>query len=979
MAKKPSRQTWEKELDQSADPQRAHKYYKQLEALNPALAKKSAPDQIKILSSVFAGSQFLSDLLFANPDWFTSVLDPEELKFPRQRQGLRREVDSKLRPLLKKRDYSPALAHLRTIKQREMLRIGSRDLARLSHTLEITRELSDLADVLLHGVFQICFQQLTERFGAPYHQNAENIWEPTRFAVIGLGKHGGQELNYSSDVDVIFLYSDEGSVFKTPPRKNEQAGKGLSNHQFFARLAESFIAEVTRLAPEGMLFRIDLRLRPEGEAGPLARSLDSYENFYAQWGQTWERMMLIKARCVAGDRELADEFLETIQTFRYPRSLNQRLFREVTAIKERIENEVVKAGEIDRDVKRGRGGIREIEFIAQSLQLLHAGKNPFLQNTQTIPTLEKLLQYKLLKRSDVDELIEAYFFLRDVEHRLQMENNQQTHTIPTERKARERLARLMGFERLEDFEKAKTSHSANVRRVYEKLLKGDTSELPKVLPGDFESSETEWKRLLSNRSFKDVDRAFRLVREFVQGPGYVHVSTRTADLARELIPKILALCPSGTTDQKSATSILSDPDRVLARLDTFISAYGARATLYEMWARTPSLFELLILLFDRSEFLAEVAIRTPDLVDELEQSGRLRRSKTAEETLRDLRYGIDDADQHLWMRRYYEIEFMRIGLRDILGLADFEHNLLELSSLADACLQYAVDVVMKKHKLKEPPFSIIGLGKLGGREIIYGSDLDIVFVADNQTLNLPALQQMAVQVMDLLSAQTDRGTLFHTDARLRPNGEKGLLVNTLSAYEEYYRHRAQLWEIQALSRIRPVAGNVEIGNQFQTLAATLTNFETPPSPLVAYKPDWKKQIAAMRLRIEKERTPLGKEDLAIKTGAGGLMDAEFIAQTFCLERGWHEANTLAALHRARNENALSQADADTLIENYQHLRRIEGILRRWSYAGEVLLPDDPAPMYRVAVRCGFRTAEEFTAAVKNYRRNIREVYSKVFA
>ncbi|MDB6024917.1 MAG: glnE [Verrucomicrobiales bacterium] len=983
MAKKTTKPSlsWQKEIETCADPHRALQYFEQLKAVHPALVKEAASEQRRILISVFAGSEFLSQLLFANPDWFTSVLNPEQLTFPRQKQGLQRELETLLKPLLKKRDYSPALPHLRQIKHREMLRIGARDLARLSHTAEITEELSAVADVLLDGVFQICFLQLTERFGIPYHQNVENLWEPTRFTVIGLGKLGGQELNYSSDVDVIFIYSDEGNVFKIPPRKFEQAGKGLSNHQFFTRLAESFIAEVTRLTPEGNLYRIDLRLRPEGDAGPLARSLGSYENFYAQWGQTWERMMLIKARGVAGDTELGHEFLETIQTFRYPRSLNERLFREVTAIKERIENEVVKAGEIDRDVKRGRGGIREIEFIAQSLQLLHAGKNPFLQNTQTIATLEKLVHYKQLTRIDVDELSIAYFFLRDVEHRLQMENDQQTHTIPTDRKSRERLARLMGFDDLARFEKAKSSHSANVRRVYDKLLKGDDAAPSRTLPHDFDNSESEWKKLLTEHSFKEVDRAFRLVREFVEGPGYVHVSSRTADLARDLLLRILALCPSAktATDSNRSKNILSDPDRVLARLDTFISAYGARSTLYEMWARNPSLFELLILLFDRSEFLAEIAIRTPDVVDELEQSGRLRRSKTAEETLRDLHFGLNDADQYSWMRRYHEAELMRIGLRDILGLADFEHNLLELSALADACLQYALEVVMKKNRLKEAPFSIIGLGKLGGREINYGSDLDIVFVADAKAKSLSALQQMAVQLMDLLSARTERGSIFVTDARLRPDGEKGLLVNTLSAYEEYYQTRAQLWEIQALTRIRPVAGNTTLGGEFQQLAATLTNFKSPESPPKAYRTGWKKEIARMRLRIEKERTPVGKDELAIKTGAGGLMDAEFIAQIFCLQNGWQEANTLNALQRAKNENVLLQSDADALIENYRQLRRIEGILRRWSYAGEVLLPDDPAPMYRVAVRCGFPDASEFLQSLKKCRYAIRAIYEKVLS
>jgi [glutamine synthetase] adenylyltransferase / [glutamine synthetase]-adenylyl-L-tyrosine phosphorylase len=413
----------------------------------------------------------------------------------------------------------------------------------------------------------------------------------------------------------------------------------------------------------------------------------------------------------------------------------------------------------------------------------------------------------------------------------------------------------------------------------------------------------------------------------------------------------------------------------------------------------------MLLLFDRSEFLAEAAIRDPDLIDDFVSGGRLRQRKTAPEILKDLRHGLADADQFLWLRRYHEAEQMRVGLRDILGLADFEQNLVELSALADACLQYALEAVMRKHKIKTPPFVIIGLGKLGGCEIDYGSDLDIVFVTDAREKELPKLQRLAVDVTELLSRRTEQGMVFHTDARLRPDGEKGLLVNTLAAYENYYRQRAQLWEIQALVRTRPVAGNLALGGKFQELAATLTNFSrvskiknrrgelrepsasrrrgTPPSETkktavlpACFAPDWKNEIHRMRMRIEKERTPPGLDDLAIKTGKGGLMDAEFIAQALCLENGWQEANTLRALERARAAGVLP--DAAKLLDNYRRLRHVEGILRRWSYEGETVLPDDPAPYYRVSVRCGFSAPEEFRTALAKWRKAIREVYETVF-
>jgi glutamate-ammonia-ligase adenylyltransferase len=282
----------------------------------------------------------------------------------------------------------------------------------------------------------------------------------------------------------------------------------------------------------------------------------------------------------------------------------------------------------------------------------------------------------------------------------------------------------------------------------------------------------------------------------------------------------------------------------------------------------------------------------------------------------------------------------------------------------------------------------------------------VIFVTDAKTKDLPRLQRLAVEILDLLGARTEQGIVFPMDARLRPDGEKGLLVNTLAAHEEYYRHRAGLWEIQALSRARAVAGNLELGRRFQNLAQLLADF-TPenvaagfgaraaeagkgwarqrrpkpverPTGLVAYAPDWKKQIHRMRLRIEKERTPPGQNALAIKTGSGGLMDAEFAAQALCLANGWHEPNTLRALQRARDEKVLPPSDADQLIESYRQLRRVEGILRRWSFEGETVLPPEDAPFYRVSIRCGFSTPREFRQALRKLRQQMRKVYNKVF-
>lgn len=982
---------WQQAIANCADPQRARHYHKLFAAAFGESVGRLTSGQILVLVALFSGSQALSDWLVAHPDCL-GQLDLEHIRHARRRQGLQQEAEKLLQPAIAGQEFALALSRLRQFRQREMLRIAARDLSRVADAVAITREISDVAEVCLEGVWRICWTQFTGRFGRPYHPDPAGQWHETTACVLGMGKLGGQELNYSSDVDLLFVYADEGQVLREPPGAKSRPVRTMSNHAFFNRLAEGFVAEVTRMTPEGVLFRVDLRLRPEGEAGPLCRSLESYENFYAQWGQTWERMMLIKARCVAGDAMLGHEFAEMIQPFRFPRSLNESVLHEVAAMKDRIEAEVVKSGELDRNVKLGRGGIREIEFVAQALQLLHAGRLPFLQTPQTLACLEKLSQYGLLTPTAARELAAAYCFLRDVEHRCQMEANLQTHTIPADKTARERLARLMGFSSLRSFEAELRAHMANVRRTYDRLMKAESLEAASPFPAGFDRAQAEWKEILAAHRFRDPEAAFRVLKEFAEGPGYVHVSAHTTALARQLIPKILTLCasPAGSSRTQPAESrILSDPDRVLTRLDSFITAYGARAALFELWNSRPAMFELLLLLFDRSEFLAELAIRTPDLLDDLIVGERLRVRKTAAEILRDLQHGLADADQFLWLRRYHEAEQMRLGLRDILGLVDFEQNLAELSALADACLQYALQVALREHRFKHAPFAIIGLGKLGGGEINYGSDLDLVFVTEARTKDLPQLQKLAARVMDLLSRRTEQGIVFPTDARLRPDGEKGLLVNTLAAYEDYYRQRAQLWEIQSLTRVRPVAGDAKAGAKFSVLAARLTDFSTNlkienqkpkfpgPAPLSCWTPDWKSKIHEMRLRIERERTPKGQDELAIKTGAGGSMDAEFVAQALCLEHGWSEAHTVRALERGRDTGVLP--DADKLLANYRQLRRLESILRRWSYEGETVLPDDPAPYYRVAVRCGFATPEEFRAALVGWRKAVREVYLNFFA
>lgn len=1005
---------WSELVARSADPQRASAHLRLIrDAVDAAKLDRIEEASAQAFIALLAGSRWLSLLLCQHPEWIELFHDPDTLRHSRRREGILRESRALTNAALEKGEFATALHQLHEVRLHELLRIAVRDLAGLGLLPDILLELSNATDAYLEGILRVVWQQLTARFGEPWHQDVDEKWHRTAFCVLGLGKLGGFELNYSSDVDLLFVYSEEGSTFRTPPKtKRPEASQGLANYQFFKRLCEAFIKEATARGVEGGGVRIDMRLRPEGDSGPLARSLDSYENFYAAAGQTWERMMLLKARGVAGSSALAGEFLEVVQPFRYPRSVGEGLLREMAEMKARIEREIVRVGEIDRNIKLGRGGIREIEFVAQVLQVLHGGRNPFLQTHQTLPALEKLTGYGLLPKADTEALTAAYRFLRNVEHRLQMDEHRQTHTLPEAPEALERIARLMNFPDRAAFDIELRRHTRRVRTVYDQVLGGDAAEPePTPLPPGFEPAhEPAWRELLARHGFRDTQKGMRLFRILLEGGGVGHMSRRTRELAQQLICAFLDLCPnlapdaggsecaqSGEAAQSAEAAsgpssssdappppegngfVLSDPDRVLARLDSYIETYGARSPLYELWTARPMVFAHIIKLFDRSEFLAELAIREPDLVEQLEAGAHLTRQKDAARTLADLRHGLRDEDQHLWLRRYFQTEFARLGLRDILEQVDFEEANAELSALAEACVQYAVEVVTRRARLRKPPFTVIALGKFGGRELVYGSDLDVIFVAPDDTKDLPALQKMAGEVLDLLTARTAQGTVFALDARLRPDGEKGLLVNSLRAHEEYYRHRAMLWEIQALTRARPVAGHVATGESFQHLAETLSNLRKPSQPLAAFRPDWKAEIRAMRLRIERERTPAGKEALAFKTGAGGLIDAEFLAQTLAMEHGWFEPNTLHSLERAKAAGAFEPGDADILITNFRHLRRMESILRRWSFEGETVLPEDPGALYRVAVRCGYRHPDPFMADVARWRAEIRLIYDSAMS
>src|SRR4029453_15356055 len=424
-------------------------------------------------------------------------------------------------------------AVLRFWKGREMTRVALRELANVAPLEETTGELSQIAEICIRGVFEHWDAEFRRRYGSP----------KSEFAILALGKLGGSELNHSSDVDLLFLYSDEGQL--TPH---------LSYHEFFNRLGKKILETFLAPHPEGSLFRVDLRLRPEGSAGPLARSLESMENYYAGFGETWERLALIKARGIGGSRQLAYEFLRQHQPFIYPRSPTPDLLDEIANIKRRIERDVVGPDKLERDVKLGRGGIREIEFIVQALQLVHGAQHPFLQETSMLRALRALRELDLLPRGEVLTLDKTYRFLRRVEHRLQIEAEQQTHTVPQEPEPLQRLTSSLRFSSVEDFTAALQERMRAVRLIFRRIISETGVEPAKI----------------ALEIFNDQKRAAKALPDLTKGPTSFHIAPRTRQTFRKLRPILLQWLTKA-----------ADPDATLNQFVRFVEAYGLRSLLFE--------------------------------------------------------------------------------------------------------------------------------------------------------------------------------------------------------------------------------------------------------------------------------------------------------------------------------------------------------------------------------------------------------------
>jgi len=896
------------------------------------------------LMTVLGASPFLTNILFREPGIFHDIFGTRQIWLNRSEADMLEALQAKIPPGCAFTDIFPIL---RRFKYQEVFRIAARDLNGLAALEEVTAELSSLAAAALQVAYDVSRQSLVAEHGVPVMQTVLGE-RPAEMTILGMGKFGGRELNFSSDIDIIYFYSsDQGGTAGVPDGSGGVRGK-ISLHAFFVKQAEMISKALSQVTADGFVFRVDLGLRPEGKSGDLAVSLRSAEIYYESWGQSWERSAMLKGRPVAGSIELGEEFLAMIEPFIYRKYLDYNLIEDIMAMKKKIDASLAREREGEQNIKLGRGGIREIEFFIQALQLVYAGKNARLRERNSLKALAILRDARLITEEDCGALSEAYRFLRTVEHRIQVVQERQTHSLPTKDEEFQALARRSGYLRtggVDRFRENLQRQRDAVTAIYgglflsrDEKLKEDVS--PTIYHFFDRAADPELlKDMLAERRFKQVDAAYDQLLLLRDGPPRTHLTERGRRLLEKIGPPILQeICLS------------PDPDMAMANLERFLHAVGARSTVYALLAENREVLKLIISLFGMSQFLSRIFIGHPELLDSMvarTYASAYKEQEVMEQELAALMAQADGFEEELdVLRRYRNEEFLRVGMNDIHGKVGQSEIAAQLSSLAEACLAQACRLARRElarfgtprftdinNTSREADFAIIGMGKLGGSELNYHSDLDIIYIYDHQGYtdgekqlsNQEYFARLGQKLISILTTTTREGYVYKLDTRLRPSGNAGPLVTSLDSFKEYHRHEAQIWERQALTKARVVYGGADLREGIEeVIRHTVYGFSTDETA--------RTEIHRLRMRMENEIARESEGAYNIKTGRGGMVDVEFIVQYLLLKHGHtcadiRSTSTLNALKSIRTSNLLAEDESVTLLNGYKFLRRLETRLR----------------------------------------------------
>jgi len=884
------------------------------------------PDTQAALAHVISCSPFAANSLERNPDLLTVFLktqhDPTPFTELEQRfTQLFGNDPNALEP--------PEFARrLRLLRRQEMLIIAWRDLTGIDDTNTTLKALSHFADFAIAQALDYHQNRLLKRFGQP--RLAENN-QPVYPVVIGMGKLGGNELNYSSDIDLIFAYESEGET---------DGRRSISNAEFFIRLGQQLIRALNEVTAEGFVFRVDMRLRPYGDEGPLALGFDAIEIYYTTQGREWERYAWIKARVVAGDKNTGQTLMQLLRPFVYRRYLDFGAFAQLREIKRMIEREMSSAA-MQNNIKLGPGGIREIEFIGQLFQLLRGGREPQLQARSLLHVLDCLQEMGELEADVVADLKSAYDFLRRTENRLQMQYDQQTQTLPDNEQDRARLAAAMNYENWPEFLDALNQHRDRVHHHFTQVLR---------LPNDEHDNDDPvadvWKatlpqaervRVLGELGFAQPEQVDTVIQAWraEQSPNLNNTVARRLD---DLMPDLLRDIAEYRDD--SAT---------LDRMLDLLAAIMRRSVYVALLIEQPQARRQLVRLFHASPWIAALLTQHPILLDELIDPETLYSPPNKQALARELdelmKKCPNDEEQALdELRRFKQLATLRVAAADIVGALPVMRVSDQLTWIAEVILDVVVkrahEQISKRHGLPSavdehgntytPGFAVIGYGKLGGIELGYGSDLDLVFLHNStgdQAMttgkrvidNSLFFARVAQKVIHMLSIRTPAGVLYEVDTRLRPDGVGGLLVSSIRAYEHYQKENAWTWEIQALCRARFITGDDDVAKRFAQIRQQVLS--TPRDQVKTLK-----EVVSMRgkMRENTDKTPSGFFHL--KQDVGGITDIEFLVQYLLLTNA-HDCqqildytDNIRQLESMLDCGIISEADCHKLTQAYRNLR-----------------------------------------------------------
>lgn len=891
------------------------------------------PRLLDDLVSLFAASQYLADILIRDPHYYDVLLDP--------RLRSADELYADLSRLTGAFSSSQArLDALRRVRRREILRIGWVDItaSRQSDTgayrifPAVVQAISDLADALIRTAFDICV--------AP---------ESPPFAVIAVGKLGGRELNYSSDVDLLFVYD--------APSPDDQTAFREAN-----KLAERLVAALSKPTHEGYLFRCDVRLRPGGRSGHLARSLAGYLEHYDRWPEILDRQALIKARYVAGDADLGRRFIEATRPYVYQTVVPASFFSEVRANKEALERRTEGDGPIS--VKEGRGGIRDIEFTVQFLQMLFGGRMPHIRTGNTLEALFRLADADLLANSTAEELKRAYVFLRTVEHRLQLLHDLPIRHLPSEDHELDALAKRCGFPTADTLLQEYQRWARTVRNAFAEVFHAaehGTEAQPGgrlrglVLNLDAPSAADAVLSVLSDAGFDDPDRALQTLKRLTAAEAGMGQRWAVADAVEQLVAE--AAASPGPAD-------------ALAFVEVLAERMGATAFLRALSQAPAASVRALCQIGGGAPLLAEMLTRRTELVDAALDPDFAVTPVTPQDLLAEVTARLSTArskdDKAAALRRFRARHLLRIGIADLLYAAPVDEVCRWLTDLADVVIAAALGE-------RSSGFAVLGLGRLGGREMQYGSDLDMVYIAQSPDARFVRL---AASLTELLTTLTPEGRLYEVDLRLRPEGKSGRLSMSLEGAVRYYRERAQVWEKQAMVKARFVAGDSALAQAFLDVITPLVY----PDPF----PDCRAQdIRAMKLRIERERLKPEERGRDLKLGEGGLSDVEFLVQLLQMRYGARNPNlrtgsTLTALSRLAELGVLSQGEARQLEAAYRFCLSARNALYLLGFRNANVIPESERDQRRLAKRLGYASPDDLLAEHRRLTRAAREIYDQRF-